>query len=200
MGSSFARNNSIDNFRNWSCEGAVRITQSCLLHLPDAAARFLFFWALTCAEAHQPVCAEEDRTGGGSWAVLRCEFSHCQSSFRPCWPREWEIYTVNQLHPIHVGWANRSLANELDVKYLKFTEWFRFSQFECFSCLIFEGNLFIQVKCFKIQQGALTSAEINEGWRGLFNLGNEWLGSLILLHSHIPRRLNLVLHTQILFD
>lgn len=95
MGSSFARNNSIDNFKN--CEGAVRITQSCLLCLPDAAARFLFFWALN-ADAHQPVCAEEDRTGGGSWGALRCEFSHCQSTFRPCWPREWEIYTVNQLH------------------------------------------------------------------------------------------------------
>lgn len=46
MGSSFARNNRTDNFKNWSCEDAVRITQSCLLHLPDAAARFLFFWAV----------------------------------------------------------------------------------------------------------------------------------------------------------
>lgn len=79
--------------------------------------------------------------------ALRCEFSHYQSTFRPCRAR---IYTVNQLHRSHVGRANRSLANELDVKYLKFTESFRFSQFECFSCLIFEGKLFIQVKCFKI--------------------------------------------------
>lgn len=103
----------VQNFKNWSCEGAVRITQSCLLHLPDAAARFLFSWALPCAEAHQAVCAQEDGTGGGSWVGLRCEFSHCQSTFRPC---RASVYTVNQLHRSHVGRANRSLANELDVK------------------------------------------------------------------------------------
>jgi len=46
---------------------------------------------------------------------------------------------------------------------LKFTECFGVSQLKCLSCLIFEGKLFIQVKCSKMQRGALTSAEINAG-------------------------------------
>lgn len=44
---------------------------------------------------------------------------------------------------------------------------------ESSACLGAEGELFIQAKRSKIQQGALTSAEINEGRGGLFNLGNE---------------------------
>lgn len=77
--------------------------------------------------------------------------------------REQEAEAAAQLCYIHTDRANESWANGIDLKYLKFTECFGVSQLKCLSCLIFEGKLFIQVKCSKMQRGALTSAEINAG-------------------------------------
>ena len=62
--------------------------------------------------------------------------------------REQEAEAAAQLCYIHADRANESWG---------------VSQLKCLSCLIFEGKLFIQVKCSKMQRGALTSAEINAG-------------------------------------
>lgn len=124
--------------------------------------------------------------------------------------RNWACLYYNALNPLLAGdsactsctvraWGAEQLelsqCSRLEIPVCAF----KFSQFKCFACLILK-SMFIQVKTLQIQQGALASAKISEGPRSVFNLGNEWPGSLILLHSFITPRLNLALHTQILFS
>lgn len=71
MESLIARNNSIDSFRNWSCDGDVRIFQVCLLCCSDATDRFWLCWALLCLVAISVLCGEEGRLGFG--VPLECD-------------------------------------------------------------------------------------------------------------------------------
>lgn len=74
-----------------------------------------------------------------------------RGNFQALLVREPEAKAAAQLCNIHADRANKSWVNGIHLKYLKFTEWFGVSQLKCLSCLIFEGKLFIQVKCSTMQ-------------------------------------------------